>query len=218
MVEHNALVNQVANHVKNKFAHDASGHDWWHIYRVWKVALQIADHEEANREVVSLGALLHDIADHKFHGGDSSIGPKTAQSLLITFGAESLLIEKVVAIVEEVTFKGAGVPTPVSSIEAACVQDADRLDAIGAIGIARAFAYGGSKSRLLHDPERNPIWHDNFDAYKNDQGATTNHFYEKLLLIKDRMQTAHGKKLAQQRHRVMEDYLKQFFAEWEGRQ
>jgi uncharacterized protein len=217
MVEHTALVIQIADHVQNKFAHEGSGHDWWHIYRVWMVALRIAEHEDANREVVSLGALLHDIADHKFHGGDSSIGPKTAQSLLIKLGADSELIQKVVAIVEEVTFKGAGVPTPVSSIEAACVQDADRLDAMGAIGIARAFAYGGSKNRLLHDPNRDPQLHDNFEAYKNDQGATTNHFYEKLLLLKDRMQTAHGKFLAEQRHGVMEDYLKQFFAEWEGR-
>jgi uncharacterized protein len=216
MVEQSAIVTQIADYVKNKFAHESSGHDWWHIYRVWMVALQIADRENANREVVSLGALLHDIADHKFHGGDNSVGPRVAHTLLHDMGADHALIRKVVAIVEEVTFKGAGVATPVSSIEAACVQDADRLDAIGAVGIARAFAFGGSRNRLLHNPESKPHLHDNFEAYKNDQGATINHFYEKLLLLKDRMQTTHGTKLAELRHRIMEDYLEQFFAEWEG--
>ncbi len=207
---------KIADHVKNKFANDASGHDWWHIYRVWMVALRIAAHENADQQVVSLGALLHDIADHKFHGGDSSIGPRVARDILLEMGVEVKLIEQVVAIVEEVTFKGAAVATPVSSIEAACVQDADRLDAIGAIGIARAFSFGGSRNRLMHDPTSTPQLHANFDAYKNDKGATINHFYEKLLLLKDRMQTPFGKTLAEQRHQVMENYLEQFFAEWEG--
>lgn len=216
MVKHTDLVIKIADHVKNKFANDASGHDWWHIYRVWMVALRIAAHENADQQVVSLGALLHDIADHKFHGGDSSIGPRVAHDILLELGAQAKLIQQVVAIVEEVTFKGAAVATPVSSIEAACVQDADRLDAIGAIGIARAFSFGGSRNRLMHDPTSTPQLHANFDAYKNDNGATINHFYEKLLLLKDRMQTPFGKTLAEQRHQVMENYLEQFFAEWEG--
>jgi uncharacterized protein len=216
MINHSAIVIKIADHVKNKFAHDASGHDWWHIYRVWMVALRIAAHENADQEVVSLGALLHDIADHKFHDGDSSVGPRVAHDILFEMGADAKLIQQVVAIVEEVTFKGAGVATPVSSIEAACVQDADRLDAIGAMGIARAFSFGGSRNRLMHDPSSTPQMHANFDAYKKDTGPTINHFYEKLLLLKDRMQTPFGKTLAEQRHQVMENYLEQFFAEWEG--
>lgn len=216
MTTHTQLVLKISDRVQKLFASEEGSHDWWHIHRVWSLALKIADQEKANLEIVSLGALLHDIADHKYHNGDITVGPKKAETMLREEGADETCIRKVVDIVNEVTFKGAAVETPVTSIEAACVQDADRLDAIGAIGIARAFAYGGSNNRLLHDPNTTFRQHASFDEYKNDKGATTHHFYEKLLLIKDRMQTQTGKSLALHRHEVMVNYLEQFFAEWEG--
>ncbi len=208
---------QLREQVEVAFASDGSGHDWWHIHRVIANAEVIAQREGADLEIVKLGALLHDIADHKFHNGDLEVGPRRAAELLRARGADARTVERVVSIVNEVTFKGAGVSTPVSSIEAACVQDADRLDAIGAVGIARAFAYGGSKNRLMHNPDASPKQHQDFADYANDTGATTNHFYEKLLLLKDRMQTATGRQMAEERHRFMEVFLKQFYAEWEGR-
>lgn len=210
------LIRSVEREVKQRFEGEGTGHDWWHIYRVYQMAVRIAKAEGAHLEVTALGALLHDIADHKFHGGDLTVGAKEADLILRANRADEATIAQVITIVNEVTFKGAGVETPVSSIEAACVQDADRLDAIGAVGIARAFAYGGSKERLLFDPNCPPVWHDSFEAYAGDKGATINHFYEKLLLLKDRMQTTTGKEIAQRRHRFMEEYLRQFYMEWEG--
>ncbi len=208
------LVARVAEHVKTKFLSESSGHDWHHIRRVWKLARQIAAAEGANMEVAELGALLHDIADWKFHGGDEAVGPREAERLLTQEGAPRSIIEAVVAIVAAVSFKGAGVRNEMRSLEGQCVQDADRLDAIGAIGIARCFAYGGHDGRLIHDPEVAPVAHQTAAAYKAARGSSINHFHEKLLLLKDRMNTASGRALAEERHRYMEDFVSQFLREW----
>ena len=165
-------------------------------------------------EVAELGALLHDIADWKFHGGDEAVGPREAERLLVQEGAPRRIIEAVVAIVAAVSFKGAGVRNEMRSLEGQCVQDADRLDAIGAIGIARCFAYGGHDGRLIHDPEVAPVAHQTAAAYKAARGSSINHFHEKLLLLKDRMNTASGRALAEERHRYMEDFVSQFLREW----
>jgi len=204
----------IANEVKAVLEGEGSGHDWWHIHRVRNNAMAIADHEQANLEVVELAALLHDIADHKFHDGDLTIGPNRAEQLLLKHGYSKEVAQQVKQIIAEVSYKGAEEETPVSSIEAACVQDGDRLDAIGAIGIGRAFAFGGNKNRLMFDPNHPPKMHADFEAYRTDKGSTINHFYEKLLLLKGRMQTETGKKMAEERHTVMEDFLKQFYKEW----
>ena len=208
------LVARVAEHVRAKFLSESSGHDWHHIRRVWKLARQIAAAEGANMEVAELGALLHDIADWKFHGGDEAVGPREAERLLVQEGAPRRIIEAVVAIVAAVSFKGAGVRNEMRSLEGQCVQAADRLDAIGAIGIARCFAYGGHDGRLIHDPEVAPVAHQTAAAYKAARGSSINHFHEKLLLLKDRMNTASGRALAEERHRYMEDFVSQFLREW----
>lgn len=209
-------ITAVEAEMKAKFEGEGSGHDWEHIARVWRNAVMLAEAEGADVYVAALGALLHDIADHKFHNHSLEEGPVQAADAVRRHGGDEALAQRVAAIVAEVSFKGAGVPTPVSSLEAAVVQDADRLDAIGAIGIARAFAYGGSKGRPLYAPGKDPKLHTDFESYARDQGATINHFYEKLLLLKDRMHTDTGRKLALERHAFMELYLKNFFAEWEG--
>jgi len=208
------MIAQIEILVKTKFYGEGTGHDWYHIDRVRRTALLIGRAEGADLELVELGALLHDIDDHKFNGHDLEAGPLKAREIVFACGGDAALADKVSAIVSEVTYRGAEVATPISSIESASVQDADRLDAMGAIGIARAFAYGGSKGRLLHSPERPPRQHESFEEYVADEGATTNHFYEKLLLLKDRMQTATGRKLAVDRHAFMEIFLNQFFGEW----
>lgn len=159
---------------------------------------------------------MHDIADHKFHRNDLEAGPKATIQILKGFGASDSLQQEMAQLVREISFKGAKIETPVSSIEAACVQDGDRLDAIGAIGVARAFAYGGAHNRLLHHPDSKPELHSNFMAYAKSEGPTTAHFYEKLLLLKDRMQTDTGKRLAAQRHQYMKAFLNQFYEEWDG--
>lgn len=210
------IIKSLEQYVCSLFKEEGSGHDWWHIHRVRNNAVKLAENEGADKEITELAALLHDIADHKFHDNDLSIGPRRAHELVMQFADDETLASRVSTIVAEVSFKGAGVDTPVSSLEAACVQDADRLDALGAIGIARAFAYGGSRGRLLYHPDRSPRLHDNFEDYATDDGHTINHFYEKLLLLKDRMQTISGRKMAEERHAFMMSYLTQFFTEWEG--
>jgi len=211
------IILQVENHIRRKFENEGSGHDWWHINRVRNNAMLLAQAESANLAVVELASLLHDIADHKFHNGDLNEGPIQAKKLLLELNVDHETIEQVLKIIAEVSYKGAGVATPVSSIESAIVQDADRLDAIGAIGIARAFAYGGSKQRLLHHPEKESQMHEDFESYRTDEGATTNHFYEKLLLLKDRMNTDSAKKIAQERHDFMLIFLDKFYSEWDGK-
>lgn len=202
--------------MKNKFANESSGHDWWHIYRVWSLSKKLAQKESADLTIVELSALLHDIADWKFNGGDETAGPVNAAEWLSRNRAKPKLIEAVCEIIATLSYKGAGVLTPMRTIEGKIVQDADRLDAIGAMGIARTFAYGGNKNRLIYNPDEPPVMHDNFEYYKNNTSHTINHFYEKLLLLKDRMNTQSAKKIAEQRHLFMENYLNRFFTEWNG--
>ncbi|NEN25076.1 HD domain-containing protein [Cryomorpha ignava] len=209
-----AIVSKIEIEVKCLFEGEGTGHDWYHIDRVRHNALKIGELENADLFLVELGALLHDIADHKFHGNDLSVGPARSKELILKNGGDENLANRVSKIVSEISYKGAGVETTISSLEAAVVQDADRLDAIGAIGIARAFAYGGSKNREIYNPTKNPHLHDTFLAYAEDDGATINHFYEKLLLLKDRMQTATGKKMSIKRHSFMEKFLETFYDEW----
>ncbi|MGD0519592.1 MAG: HD domain-containing protein [Thermoguttaceae bacterium] len=210
------IIERTANHVKAALSGDGSGHDWWHIERVWRMAKRIGHVEGADMLVVELAALLHDIADWKAHGGDSSIGPTMAMDWLTSLGLDSNIIQHVGQIIADISFKGAGVEEPVLSLEGQIVQDADRLDAIGAIGIARAFAYGGAKGRTIYDPATKPAEHRTSEEFLKSDGTTINHFYEKLLLLKDRMNTATGRAIAERRHRFMEDYLQRFYEEWEG--
>lgn len=211
------LVAATAQFVEQQFATEGSGHDWAHIRRVWVMARRLAAaHPEADPVVTELGALLHDIADWKFHGGDYEAGPRAARQWLLGQQAPEPLVQRIETIIREVSFKGLGVATPVSSIEAALVQDADRLDAIGAVGIARAFAYGGHKGRPLHDPAVAPVAHGSFAAYQQSTAPTLNHFYEKLLHLKDRLHTAAARDVAAGRHAYMEAFVAQFLAEWDG--
>jgi uncharacterized protein len=210
-----SLLLNIRQDVKLIFEGEGSGHDWWHIYRVTETAKSIAKAENANLFIVELAALLHDVGDHKLFKEEN------AQEVLISkilnkYNCTQELINEMLEIVKSVSFKGANVVTNPTSLEGKIVQDADRLDAIGAVGIARAFAYGGHNNRLLYNPEDKPELHNDFDSYKNSKGHTINHFYEKLLLLKDRMQTATGKELAKERHQVMESFLLQFYKEWEG--
>jgi uncharacterized protein len=211
------LIDQTIVFVKETLAQAEGGHDWFHIERAYKNALLIAASENCDLEIVQLGALLHDIADSKFHNGDETIGPKTARTFLEAQNVSSETIDHVIAIIENISFKGGRVERKFSSIELDIVQDADRLDAIGAIGIARTFNYGGFKNRTLYNPEIAPNLSMTKEEYKNNEAPTINHFYEKLLLLKDKMNTKTGKQIAQERHRYMEGFLEQFYAEWEGR-
>ncbi len=210
------LIDKTILFVKQSLAQAEGGHDWFHIERVYKNALLIAATEVCDLEIVQLAALLHDIADSKFHDGDETIGPRIARRFLEEENVTSETIEHVVAIIENISFKGGNVPRKFSSVELDIVQDADRLDAIGAIGIARTFNYGGFKNRALYHPEIAPNLTMTKEEYKNNEAPTINHFYEKLLLLKDKMNTETGKQIAQERHRYMEGFLEQFYAEWEG--
>lgn len=202
--------------VKKTLASAEGGHDWFHIERVWKNAKLIASGEECDLEVVELAALLHDIADSKFHGGDEEIGPRIAREYLTAVGIDSKKANHIVAIIENVSFKGGHNARNHSSIELDIVQDADRLDAIGAIGIARTFNYGGFKNRAIYDPSIAPNLNMTKEQYKKSTAPTINHFYEKLLLLKDLMNTESGKRIAEQRHQYMEGFLNQFYNEWNG--
>ena len=210
------VIAQTEAHVRRTLEGDGTGHDWWHIDRVRNTSLTIAREENADVYTVELGALLHDIADWKFYGGDVSVGPQKAHEWLASLIVDSHIIERVSHIVEHVSFKGANVVSTIQTLEGKIVQDADRLDAIGAIGIARAFTYGGNKGRLLYDPEASVEMHTSFESYKKGSASTIHHFSEKLLLLKDRMNTSAGKQLAEQRHAFMELYLKQFHHEWKS--
>jgi len=202
--------------VKEKLNDAEGGHDWFHIERVYKNALLIASDTSCDLTIVQLGALLHDIADSKFHNGDETIGPKTARLFLESENVSEDIILHVVNIIENISYKGGNFEKKFSSVELDVVQDADRLDAIGAIGIARAFNYGGFKNRTLYNPEIAPVTNMSKEEYKNNNGPTINHFYEKLLLLKDKMNTEKGKQIASERHHFMELFLAQFYAEWEG--
>jgi uncharacterized protein len=211
------IIDATARYVEQKFEGEGSGHDWAHIRRVWLMARRLAEAQPGtDATVTELAALLHDIADWKFHDGDYEAGPRAAHAWLQSQGLPELLIARVETVIREVSFKGLGVATPVTSPEAAVVQDADRLDAIGAIGIARAFAYGGHKGRPLHDPAIAPVAHESFASYQKNVAPTLNHFYEKLLHLKDRLNTDAGRAVAQERHAFMEVYVARFLAEWDG--
>jgi uncharacterized protein len=206
--------------VKERLQNAEGGHDWFHIERVFKNALLIAEEETCDLTVVKLAALLHDIADSKFHpdasGGDEEMGPKTARTFLENQNVSEEIIEHVIEIIKNCSFKGGNFEKQFTSKELEIVQDADRLDALGAIGIARTFNYGGFKKRAIYDPTIAPKLNMSKEEYKKSEAPTLNHFYEKLLLLKDQMNTETGKKLAQDRHRFMELFLSQFYAEWEG--
>ncbi len=213
-----ALIDSTIDFVKQTLAHAEGGHDWWHVYRVWKLSKTIAHGEnEANMLVVELGALLHDIADAKFHDGDETIGSKLASDFLKSKQVEKDIIDRVLNIIQNISFKNSFESSTTQSIELNIVQDADRLDAMGAIGVARTFNYGGFKNREIYNPNIKPETFLTKEAYKNSITPTINHFYEKLLLLKDKMTTSTGKQLAIQRHRFMETYLKEFFDEWNGK-
>jgi uncharacterized protein len=210
------LIQSTIAFVKEKLRDAEGGHDWFHIQRVYNNALHIGKAEQCDLTVVQLGALLHDIADSKFHNGDESVGPETARIFLESHNVDETTIAHVVKIIENVSFKGGNFAKDFHSKELEVVQDADRLDAIGAIGVARAFNYGGFRGRALYDPEIVPNLNMTKDEYKKSAGPTLNHFYEKLLLLKEKMNTDAGKRIADERHRFMEQFIEQFYAEWNG--
>lgn len=211
------VISKTVKFAKETLAEAEGGHDWWHIYRVWQSARHIAISEkDVDLLVVELGALLHDIADSKFHDGDEEIGPKTAADFLRSLNVKESTVEHVANIVRHISFKGGKEEQKWSSPELAVVQDADRLDALGAIGIARTFNYGGHKGRAIYDPDIKPNLNMSKEEYKQSTAPTLNHFYEKLLLLKDLMNTKTGKSLAEGRHQFMKRYLEEFYKEWEG--
>lgn len=212
----NTLITSTEAFVKKILANAEGGHDWWHIHRVRNLAVTIGKIEGTDPLIVELGALLHDIADSKFHEGEESIGPKMAREFLATQKVAPKIIDHVGKIISNISFKGGNHVQDFKSAELDVIQDADRLDAIGAVGIARTFNYGGHKNRRLYDPKIKPNLNMTKDEYKNSTAPTINHFFEKLLLLKDRMNTPTGLKIAEQRHQYMEGFLEQFFSEWQG--
>jgi uncharacterized protein len=230
-MDKHSKIKQTEDFIRDKLSGEASGHDWWHIRRVSKMAIEIGNAEGADLFVVELAALLHDLDDYKlvgdFVGPHITPGasaptpsegqePRRARKWLEELEVPSEIVHHVCVIIREISFKGARVASRMSTREGMVVQDADRLDAIGAIGIARAFAYGGSRGRLIHDPAVKPVEHESFEQYRKSAGPTINHFYEKLLLLKDLMNTRTGRQIAASRHQFMEQYLERFFKEWEG--
>jgi len=215
-MEKDNIISLTISFVKNQLKNAEGGHDWFHIERVYKNAILISKNEKVDELVVALGALLHDIADSKFHNGDETIGPKVARQFLESIKVEESIITHIIKIIENISFKGGNEKQTFKSLELDVVQDADRLDALGAIGIARTFNYGGFKNRAIYNPEIKANLNMTKEAYKNSTAPTINHFYEKLLLLKDKMNTKTGLKLAQSRHEFMESFLKQFYNEWNG--
>lgn len=211
-----SVIENTINFVKKQLENAESGHNWFHMERVYNNALLIAKEETCDLEVVQLAALLHDIADSKFHDGNETVGPKVARAFLTSENVSEATINHVVLIIENISFKGGNFEKKFTSKELEIVQDADRLDAIGAVGIARTFNYGGFKNREIYNPEILPNLKMNKEEYKNSTAPTINHFYEKLLLLKDKMNTESSKKIAQQRHDFMETFLEQFYNEWNG--
>jgi len=210
------VVKNTIDFVKKTLENAEAGHDWFHIERVYKTAININKVEKGNDLVVIFAALLHDIADPKFNNGDEELGPNVAEAFLKSIAVDENIIAQVKLIIQNMSFKNSFDNNTFTSKEMQIVQDADRLDAIGAIGVARAFTYGGYKNRVLYDPEIQPEQHLTKESYKNTTAPTINHFYEKLLLLKDMMNTQAGKKIATERHSFMLQYLEQFYKEWEG--
>ena len=214
----NALVERVSRSVRRAMAGDGTGHDWWHVWRVWRTAVRLAKTEpRADRTIVELGALLYDLGDWKLHGGDLEAAPREAARLLERLGAGEALRRRVGQVCREISFKGAGVADRPTTLEARIVQDADRLDALGAVGIARTFAYGGAKGRLIYEPGVRPVLHGSFASYRRSKSHTINHFHEKLLLLRDRLHTRGARRIARERHAYLVGFLKRFHAEWDGR-
>jgi uncharacterized protein len=209
------VIKETIKFVKHTLSNVESGHNWWHINRVWKLSKFIAKDEDVDQFVVELGALLHDIADSKFYDGDETIGPKKARQFLLSLDVNEDIIEHVENIIKHISFKCEKEIKKFKSLELEIIQDADRLDAIGAIGIARAFNYGGFKNREIYDPNIKNQLNMTKKEYKNNTSPTINHFYEKLLLLKDKMNTQKGKSIAEERHKFMEIFLNQFYKEWE---
>jgi uncharacterized protein len=212
-VKKSQVIKLTSNYVKDKLDGEGSGHDWWHISRVWHMAKHIGQKEKADLYVVELASLLHDIADWKFHHGDDNAGPIKASAWLKSINVDQKTIDHISDIIKTLSFKGAGVDDSMKTLEGKVVQDADRLDAMGAIGIARCFAYGGYKQNEVFDPEVKPTLHQTSESFKNNHSTSINHFYEKLLLLKDRINTKTAQPIAQERHRYMEQYLTRFFQE-----
>jgi uncharacterized protein len=212
----NELIDKTVSYVRKQLESEGSGHDWWHTRRVWKMAERIADEEEADQLTVQLAALLHDIADWKSHNRDFGIGPKVAREWLKSLGVPEPRVTEVAHIVGSISFKGVGAGKPKLSLEGQIVQDADRLDALGAIGIARTFAYGGHNSRLIYDPDIPPITEHTEESYVNNTSSSINHFHEKLLLLRDLMNTQTGRRIAGIRHAFVELFLEEFYKEWDG--
>jgi len=210
------ITQKTVEFISSEFESEGSGHDWFHVDRVRRLALRLGQTESSEPFIIEMGALLHDLDDWKLTASESHF-PFKAQKWLAEMEVEEEVVTLILEVIEDVSYQGAGIETPVRSVEAAVVQDADRLDAIGAIGIARTFAYGGHKSRLIYDPSIKPVMHSDFQSYKNSTAPTINHFYEKLLLLKDRMNTNSAKSIAEQRHWFMENYLEQFYDEWEAK-
>ncbi len=213
-MEDNQLIEKIKQIVYAQFETDATGHDWYHIDRVYQMAIHLQSKEGGDLFLIQLGALLHDISDHKFNGGSATLGGETAYNLLIENGLDKERAFKVKLIVNQISYKGANVLDETNSIESKIVQDADRLDAIGAIGIARAFAYGGNKNSPIYDPSFPPILHATFEEYKNAKSHTINHFYEKLLLLTNKLHTSSAKEIGQHRHQYLELFLNEFMGEW----
>lgn len=213
----NKIREEVKKYLKKTFKGEATGHDWWHSWRVWKMAKEIAKKEGGDLFVIELAAFLHDIADWKFYNGDTKASSEKSRVLLEKLGVANKTIKNISHIIDNVSFRGAGVKNNIKTKEGMIVQDADRLDVIGAIGIARVFAYGGFKGREIYNPSIKPKLHKSFKKYKNNKSPSINHFYEKLLLLKDRLNTKTAKKIAQKRHKFLREYLKQFFKEWKGK-
>lgn len=211
------IINKTITFVKETLVNAEGGHDWFHTLRVFNNALLIAKDEKVDAFVVALGALLHDIADSKFNDGDETVGPRIARAFLFKHNTDSKVIEHVINIIENISFKGGHETQKFKSIELDVIQDADRLDAMGAIGIARCFNYGGFKNRGLYDPDIKPNLNMSKEEYKGSNAPTINHFYEKLLLLKDLMNTKTGKKIALERHNYMLGFLEQFYNEWDGK-
>jgi uncharacterized protein len=216
MTTGNDLIARAEQFARRELAGDSSGHDWWHVDRVRRLALRLAREERADELVVELAALLHDVADYKLSGSEEA-GPQAVERWLRGQGVDDNAVDDVVAIIEGISFKGASVADQALSIEGQCVRDADRLDAIGAIGIARAFAFGGHQGRALHDPSIAPQRHADAEAYMSAESTTVNHFYEKLLLLKERMSTTSARRIAEHRHQVMLDFLRELEREWDAR-
>lgn len=212
-----SIIEAVKKFVQKSSQGEATGHDWWHNWRVWRMAKKIAQKEGGDLFIIELAALLHDIDDWKFAASDSKKGPQKARNLLESLNVDKKIINEICNIIDNVSFKGAGVKNKMKSREGRIVQDADRLDVIGAMGIARTFAYGGYKKREIYNPDIKPKFHQSFKAYKNAKSTSINHFYEKQLLLKDRLNTKTAKKIAGPRHKFLEDYLRQFFKEWKIR-